>query len=197
MTTATRVTGPEDTAPATPTDDTARYRDTGGTIVNNIGPGTLDNPRIAAREAQYGNRQAEIEAVMDIDQAAFDRVRELETFMIGRAENFVADVMGTTEGSGPRHARRHGLVDKTEEIVTNLNDLVTELERGGSASDLAERFVALQNEALYTAMPKLSRAMREADSHIPKMQDPYAEVQRLIAKMPFSSFRPIAPAKRR
>ncbi|MCZ0710576.1 hypothetical protein OYT00_11245 [Microbacterium paraoxydans] len=197
MATATRVTGPEDTAPAAPTDDAARYRDSGGTIVNNIGPGTLDNPRIAAREAQYGNRQAEIEAVMAIDESAFDRVRELEAFMIGRAENFVADVMGSTEGFGPRHARRPGLIDKTEEVVTKLNNLVTELERGGSTSDLAERFVALQNEARHTALPKLSRAMREADSHIPKMQNPYAEVQRLITKMPFSSFRPIAPAKRR
>lgn len=192
MSTATRVTGPDSTTPDGQPADTVRSRDLGGTIVNPIGPGTLDGPRVAAREAQYGNRQAEIEAVMDIDQAAFDRVRGMETYLLGRAENFVEDVTGIGAGT-----RRPGLIDKTEEIVTNLNNLVTELERGASASDLAERFVALQNEARHTAMPKLSRAMREAESHIPKMQDPYGETQRLIAKMPFSSYRPIVPKIRR
>lgn len=193
MTTATRVTGPESTAPEV--EPTTQHRDNGGTLVNPIGPGTLDGPRVAAREARYGNSQEEIEAVMAIDQAAFDRVRPLEQYMIGRAENFVDDVMGTTHPVS--HEHRPGLIDKTEDIVTNLNDLVTELERGASASDLADRFVALQNQALHMALPKLLRAMGEAESHLPKMIDPYGEVQKLIAKMPHSSYRPITPAKRR
>lgn len=196
MTTATRVTGPNSTMPEATAYATPRH-DAGGSLVNPIGPGTLDDPRIAAREAQYGNRQEEIEAVMSIDQAAFDRVRALENYMIGRAENFVADVVGSTEGFGTHHNRRAGLIDRTEDIVTELNDLVTQLERGATAVDLAQRFVALRNKATHEALPKLSRAMLEADTHIPKMQDPYGEVQRVIAKMPHSSFRPVVPAKRR
>ncbi|MGN7964906.1 hypothetical protein ACTJKK_02390 [Microbacterium sp. 22179] len=193
MTIATRVTGPESTAPEV--EPTSQLRDNGGTLINPIGPGTLDGPRIAAREARYGNSQEEIEAVMAIDQAAFDRVRPLEQYMIGRAENFIDDVMGTMHPVS--HERRLGLIDKTEDIVTNLNDLVTELERGAPASDLADRFVALQNQALHLALPKLVRAMGEAESHLPKMIDPYTEVQRLIAKMPYSSFRPLAASPRR
>ena len=161
MTTATRVTGPDTTAPEAQS-DTGPIRP-GGSLVNPIGPGTLDDPRVAAREAQYGNRQAEIDAVMAIDQAAFDRVRALEQYMAGRAENFVADVMGTTHPVS--HERRPGLIDKTEDIVTQLNDLVGELESGATASDLAERFVALQNNALHMALPKLLRAMRGRGTH--------------------------------
>ena len=195
MTTATRITEAEalgySSTPAVET--TARYRDTGGTLVNPIGPGTLDGPRIRAREAHYGNRQAEVKAVMDIDQAAFDRVRALEQYMIGRAENFIEDMNGSRKGIGPK---RPGLIDTAEDIVTNLNDLVTELERGATASALAERFVALQNDAMHAALPKLLRAMNEAEGHLPRMQDPYSATQDIVAKMPHSSFRPIVPARR-
>lgn len=195
MSTASRVPGPTASATDTPT-ETARYRDSGGTVVSPIGPGTLDGPRLAAREAEYGNRQREIEAVMNIDNAAFDRVRSLERYMIDRAEDFVADVMGATEGTSARRARRPGLIDVAEEVVTGLNALVTELERGASAGDLAERFIALQNEAKHAALPKLARAIQEVDGHIPKMEDPYGEVQRIIAKMPYSSFRPLIASAR-
>lgn len=158
-----------------------------------IGPNQLDGPRIAAREAQYGNRQAEIEAVMDIDNAAFDRVRAVEEGMAIRAEHFIDEVERKgTDTVSP------GLIESTEGIVTQLNNLVTQLERGASATQLAERFKELQNQALHMAIPKMVRALQAVEtSHLPNMEDPYTRVQDMvIAKMPRSSFRPLKPRQR-
>ncbi|WP_100813584.1 hypothetical protein [Microbacterium lacus] len=189
---ATKVTGPESVTPDVQPAETVRYREMGGTIVNVIGPNQLDGPRIAAREAQYGNRQAEIEAVMDIDQAAFDRVRPVEAGMAARAENFIDDIERKgTDTVSP------GLIESTEGIVTQLNNLVTQLERGTPASQLAERFKDLQNQARHMAVPKMARALQMVEeSHLPNMEDPYGRVQnKVIAKMPHSSFRPLRPRR--
>lgn len=189
---ATKVTGPESNTPESRAADNVHRRDYGGTLVNFIGPNQLDGPRVAAREAQYGNRQAEIEAVMDIDNAAFDRVRPVEDGMMARAEQFIDDM----ERKGTE-AVRPGLIESTEGIVTQLNNLVTQLERGTPASQLAERFKQLQNEARAIALPKIVRALQAVEnSHLPNMEDPYGRVQdKIIAKMPRSSFRPLRPQR--
>ncbi|MDL5351583.1 hypothetical protein [Microbacterium sp. zg-YB36] len=189
---ATKVTGPESITPDVQPEENVRYRDMGGTIVNVIGPNQLDGPRIAAREAQYGNRQAEIEAVMDIDQAAFDRVRPVEASMAARAEHLIDEVERKGSDTVPP-----GLLESTEGIVTQLNNLVTQLERGTPASQLAERFKQLQNQAITMALPKVVRALQMIEeSHLPNMEDPYGRVQnKVIAKMPNSSFRPLRPRR--
>lgn len=190
---ATKVTGPESATPEAPPAENTHYRDVGGTIVNVIGPNQLDGPRIAAREAQYGNRQDEVEAVMDIDQAAFDRVRAVEESMTARAEHLIDEIERKGTDTVPP-----GLIESTESIVTQLNNLVSQLERGAPANQLAERFKQLQNEARHIALPKMARALQAIErSHLPNMEDPYGRVQsKIIAKMPHSSFRPLRPRQR-
>lgn len=189
---ATKVTGPESSTPEAQPAESAHHRDMGGSLVSFIGPNQLDGPRVAAREAQYGNRQAEIEAVMDIDQAAFDRVRPVEQGMMARAEQFIDEV----ERKGTDTVTP-GLIESTEGIVTELNNLVTQLERGTPASQLADRFKELQNRAHAMALPKIVRALQAVEnSHLPNMEDPYGRVQdKVIAKMPRSSFRPLRPQR--
>lgn len=187
---ATRVSGPESTAPDVAPEH-VHYRDTGGSLVNPIGPGFLDSARIAAREAVYGNSQQERETVFAADQAAFDKVQALEQFLVDRAEGFIDSV--TREGS---ETVRPGIITATESVVTRLNGLVTELERGVPASQLAERFKDLQNEATHAALPKLLRAKQAIEeTHLPNMEDPYGATQRAISKMPRSSARPIDPQR--
>jgi len=186
----TRVTGPESTAPEASSASTP-YRDSGGTIINLIGPNQLDGPRIAARLAEYGNRQEEREAVTAIDNAAFDRVRALEQSWIDNAKAFIGSV--TRKGND---TTRPGIIDSTEEIVTQLNNLVTALERGTPASQLAGRFKQLQNEAMHPALPKALDAMRAIEnSYLPNMIDPFGRAQDTIAKMPMSSLRALDPKR--
>lgn len=183
---ATRVTGPDSTTPeAAP--DTARHRDTGGTLVNPIGPNQLDGPRVAMREASYRNSTEERDHIAAIDKAAFDRVRPLEEFFINRGEQLAAEVTQPDPRTG-----KSGTIGSADAVATELYAIVTELERGASARDVAERFKSLQNRAKADVLPKIARAQREIEhTHLPRLEDPYAAAQDTIAKMPYSSFRPL------
>lgn len=187
----TKVTGPETTTPDVRPADNVHHREVGHTLVNPIGPNQLDGPRLAARESRYNNSTEERAIIAAYDEAAFDRVRPMEKFFIAQADRLAAEVTVPNPVNG-----KPGLIDATEEIVTELNNLVTALERGGSASDLAERFKALQNKARHEALPRIGRTQHAIEnSHLPRLADPYGAVQNTIAKMPYSSYRPIDPAR--
>lgn len=183
---ATRVSGPDTTTPEAPADDTARYRDTGGSIVNPIGPNQLDGPRVAAREASYRNSTEERDQIAAMDEAAFERVRPMEQFFINQGERLAAEITESDPING-----KPGTVPAADALATELYALVTELERGASASDLAERFKSLQNRARHELLPRITRHQRAIETTMPRLEDPYAAVQDTIAKMPFSSFRPL------
>jgi hypothetical protein len=188
---ATRVTGPDSTAPEAVAEGTTRHRDTGGTLVNPIGPNQLDGPRVRAREASYRNATEERDMIAAMDKAAFDRVRPMEQFFINQAERLAAEAISPNPLNG-----RPGTVGKADELISDLYAIVTELERGASASELAERFKTLQNRARQEVLPKIASTQRAIEeSHLPRLEDPYAAVQSTIAKMPYSSFRPLDPAR--
>lgn len=184
---ATKVTGPDSTTPDIPPADNVHYRDTGGTMVVPIGPDQLDGPRIAARHATYPNAQAEMAAVRAIDEAAFDRVRTMEGYILDRATR---DLAAMTDNDPER-----GTIANADQITSDLYAIVTELERGASASDLAARFKALQNRAMQEALPRVARAQRTIAWHMPRVEDPYGTTQNSIAKMPYSSYRPLDPSR--
>jgi hypothetical protein len=188
---ATRVTGPHSTTPEAVAEDTARHRDTGGTLVNPIGPNQLDGPRVVARESGYRNSTDEREMIAAIDKAAFDRVRPVEQFFINQAERLAAETTQPNPVNG-----KPGTIGTADEVITGLYAVVTELERGASASELAERFKSLQNRARQELLPKIARTQHAIETtHLPRLEDPYAAAQDIIAKMPYSSFRPLDPAR--
>ena len=188
---ATRVTGPTTTTPEAAPADTARYRDTGGSLVNPVGPNQLDGPRIAAREASYRNSTEERDQIAAIDKAAYERVRSLEQFFINHGERLAAEIHDPDPVNG-----RPGTVGAADALATDLYALITALERGASASDVTEQFKVLQNRANAEVLPRISRQRRAIEeTHLPRLEDPYAAVQDTIAKMPFSSYRPLDPSR--
>jgi hypothetical protein len=166
-----------------------KYRDVGGSLVTQVGPNQLDGPRYSARTATYANSNEEREIVNAYDRAAFERVRVLEQFMVGQADAFVAKVTQPN----PR-TNAPSVIGAADTLVSELHEVLKELERGTPASELAERFSALQNEARHALFPKIARYQRDIEgTHLPNMEDPYAKAQDVIAVMPFSSFRPLDP----
>lgn len=179
-TAATRVTEPGG-APVDPSSATAQAASMGAMLINPVGPGALDGPRMAAREALYGNSELERKTIAAYDDAAFDRVRRTETSLRESAET-----------SMQRNAKH---VETAENVAGRLLTLAKDLRRGKvSVEDAATEYQRLQALAKDT-QSRLERAAHEAARHTERLSDPYAATQNLIAKMPRSSFVGLDPSR--
>lgn len=127
--------------------------------------------RIDVRERQYPNTLAEREAVREIDDAVFDRVRLFEKISVESAQKHKAEAQER--------------VNASLALIEQLRAEIAEPLRRGEplTPELAQRYEALANEA-GQARANLSRAIAESEWHENRCRDPYAEYIRIMDAWP-------------
>lgn len=130
---------------------------------------TLDRLRIAAREATYPNSTVETKTVEDLERSITEKVRQHENDLVTTA-TFVHD-------GGER------VLAVTDELLGEMSDLLSDVERSGADASLAARYQNLRGR-MTQRIAELERVEREAEFHANKVLDPYGSLEKLRQKYP-------------
>ncbi|MFM9920603.1 hypothetical protein [Lacisediminihabitans sp. H27-G8] len=133
-----------------------------------------DNPHVArlnARARKYNNSADERAAVTAVDEAVFDKVRQVEAWTVENANTFLA----ASQGSLSEAAQ---LSDEMSALRNDLDytDRVAPREAGA-------RYAVLQSRVA-EVNAKLDRIDRESEWLEEKAADPYANYLGMLEKFP-------------
>lgn len=132
---------------------------------------SLDEIRLNARSAQYGNSDEEAEAVFEVEQRVYSAVSLHEDHLTAQAEAQVASaapVFGRTDGIA-----HDLLVLRGEMDAPNVQ----------ATADLAARYESLRKAAA-RELDALARIEKSAEFQADKIADPYGSLDRLRKKYP-------------
>lgn len=137
----------------------------------NLDPRSLDDIRLATRQATYPNTEAEHEAVAAIDQQVEAMVRGHEDSLLTAANAVMS------EGDGALQA--------ADALRGELRELYTDLERAGAGAgpDLAKRYQSISGR-LRNRIEQLRRVQRNAEFQANKIVDPYGSLDNIRRKYP-------------
>jgi hypothetical protein len=130
-----------------------------------------DVARMAARLAEYRNSTEEADTIRAVDRAVFDKVAQHE-------QALVANVRAFQETFAVDEAAAKDLTVAFEEEIRDQLDT-----REGAMPELLERYAELRSMAT-RAIEALKRADREAEWHLAKLADPYADYAAVVSKYP-------------
>ncbi|MCP1430436.1 hypothetical protein J3D45_002934 [Microbacterium foliorum] len=137
----------------------------------NFDPRSLDGIRLAARQAEYPNTEAEHKAVTEIDQKVEEMVRGHEESLLSAANAVLS------EGDNALQA--------ADELRGELRNLYTDLERAGlhAGPDLAKHYQSISGR-LRNRIERLRRVQRNAEFQANKIVDPYGSLDYIRRKYP-------------
>lgn len=167
--------------------------DPGVRVVVNIPADQLTRIRLEVREAEYGNRHSEDQAVSAVDDAVFDRVRPIERLNLDRATSLI-DNEGSAGASLPLN--RPNVLQRAENHREELAAIRRELREGQtSVAVLAERYEKVRLAVHQRDGRALIEIANQADRLREKIDDPLKAAEHTLSMMPVSTWRPLGIAR--
>ncbi|MFC8682550.1 hypothetical protein ACFT30_13600 [Microbacterium ureisolvens] len=132
---------------------------------------SLDQIRLDARSAQYGNSQEEADAIFAVEQRVYSAVALHEEHLIAQGEAHVTSGVPVFE--------------RTDALVHDLLVMRGEMDEPGVrvTADLAARYESLRKAAA-RELEALARIERSAEFQADKVADPYGSLDSLRKKYP-------------